>query len=267
MEELQGGQIAAEGTGGAQGAEATYELTETQGKEFESGLGGGKGPNETDGKEGYAEESGLWTIEKEEAGEARESEADSPDAPGEGDAAFSAGDKGGGRQPADSGEGDFIERMARSAGMTKEAYMQNAERMADRQKVSGRLDNLRAQGVEQGLAMHIAKTELENAKLRLGLSAGQERRMETAFLQSAQRLEQRWPEVGGLGELPGEVVAALAEGLTPMEAYQQYRLAGMERELRGLRQERKNRAGSTGSVRGSAVNVEDDFVRALMKNY
>lgn len=161
--------------------------------------------------------------------------------------------------PAPSQERQMLEKLAEQAGIGYDELMRQMEGSLDEAKSELRAEQLMEQGYEPGMARHIAQIELENAKFKGGQPIG---RAEAKIFEGIAEFEAMYPDVD---DIPPSVVREIQAGATPVAAYQKYLLDERERELQGLRQEKKNRERSPGSIRGMGVEAEDPFIVELMK--
>lgn len=161
--------------------------------------------------------------------------------------------------PAPSPERQMLEQIASQAGIGFDELMRQMEGSLDEAKSGLRAEQLMEQGYEPGMARHIAQIELENAKFKNGKAGSRE---EARIFEGIAEFEAMYPEVE---DLPPSVVREIRAGATPVAAYQKYLLDERERELQALRQEKKNREKSPGSIRGMSVEAEDPFIVELMK--
>lgn len=163
------------------------------------------------------------------------------------------------RTPAPSKERQMLEQVAAQAGIGFDELMRQMEGSLDEAKSGLRAEQLVEQGYDPGMAQHIARIELENAKFKGGQAIGRE---QAKIFDGIAEFEAAYPDVD---DLPEQVKREIRAGATPVAAYQRYLLGERERELQALRQEKKNRETSPGSIRGMNVEEEDPFIVELMK--
>ncbi len=166
----------------------------------------------------------------------------------------------------------LIEKLAAQTGMDVDAFMQQAEASVLEGQISSRMQQLMEQGLESGMARHVAELEvrkkaLENeqamTQARAGGAADEAQRRKAIFDAQVREFEQRFPDVK---EPPDEVFEEMrTTGASPVVAYQNYLLQQKERELLQARQAQKNREQTTGNVKGQNIEPEDPFVAELMK--
>jgi len=167
----------------------------------------------------------------------------------------------------------FIQRMAQNAGVTPEEFMRTTLETVGEQKIAARVQQLLDQGVEEEMARHIAQLETEVSRYKAGEETRQNEQQEKQarydrFMESVRRLEETYPEAKEWTEFPDGMRERMSKGMLPLEAYQATKLAGvmeMEKELKQLRQEKKNRETSAGSVKGAKVEADDEFIRVMDK--
>ncbi len=161
--------------------------------------------------------------------------------------------------PAPSEERRMLEQVAAQAGIGFDELMRQMEGSLEEAKSGLRAEQLMEQGYDPGMARHIAQIELENAKYKGGQQIG---RAEAKIFDGIAEFEAMFPDVG---DLPHSVVREIRAGATPVAAYQRYLIKERDHELQILRQEKKNRETSPGSIRGMGVEAEDPFIVELMK--
>ena len=160
---------------------------------------------------------------------------------------------------------DILRKLARQAGMDVESYLQFVEDNAMQRQIDARVQQLLEQDVPEEIAQHFARMEQENARMK----EESDRKAQTDARDEKMRMEieafhKKFPDVQ---ELPSSVIETITKtGATPVEAYQQYLIQKQEMELKTLRQEKKNRGTTPGSVKGTAEIEADPFLREFMKD-
>lgn len=160
---------------------------------------------------------------------------------------------------------DAIKNLAKMANMSVTDYLAMVENAAIENQINSRVQQLINQDVSEDLAGYIAKIEQENEKFKRSEQEAKERsardRDVKAQIEAFNRL---YPDVR---ELPKEVIEDINKtGSSPVEAYQRYLLDSKERELKVLKQEKKNKMTTPGAVKGNGAVVTNPFLSEFMKD-
>lgn len=160
---------------------------------------------------------------------------------------------------------ETLKALAHRAGMSVQEYLQAVEDASEKQKMDARISQLLEQGMEESLAQYVADVERQNERLRAEQKAGSEREKSRAeFQKHIEEFDRLYPDVK---ELPPEVTDDITKtGATPVAAYQRYLIRKQEKELKMLRQEKKNRETTPGNVNGRSDVVTDPFLLEFMKD-
>lgn len=162
---------------------------------------------------------------------------------------------------------DVVEKFARQNGMSAQDYT----KFLGEQYEAARIRRLTERGVPEEVARELAQQQrdAELSQRELERLRGDNTRME-----NERKAQREWmtffeahPEVKTYGDLPKEVRDAIAAGTPAEQAYTRHRMAEMQRELEGYRQQERNRQASPGSARSTAPAGEeerDGFLRALL---
>ena len=116
---------------------------------------------------------------------------------------------------------DTLKALAHRAGMSVQEYLQAVEDASEKQKMDARISQLLEQGMEEGLAQHVADVERQNERLIAEQQRGNEREQSRAeFQRHIEEFDRLYPDVK---ELPPEVIEDITKtGATPVAAYQRY---------------------------------------------
>jgi hypothetical protein len=164
-----------------------------------------------------------------------------------------------------------LEQMAKDAGKSVDDYLADVEEKYAAARVESRKAQLVGQGMEESLAQHVAETEMENARLKAGTELAQQaeaKRKETQS-QTEARMKAEIEEFNSVypdvREIPPEVLDEISKtGHSPVVAYQNYLLHKQEAELKALKQSKKNKESTPGSVKGTKAGEKDEFSEAFM---
>lgn len=171
----------------------------------------------------------------------------------------------------------FLVAMAERSGMEVEEFIastcdmiEQTQQKETEQKIMMRARQLVEQGTPPAVAVHTANVEMENTRFRSGveharLQTDMKNSVAHTFSKDVGRLEEAYPDVRELKELPREALDAFSKGMTPLEAFQNHLIKEKDREIEALRQHKQNKTKTTGSVRGTAVVPEDEFVQEMRK--
>lgn len=176
---------------------------------------------------------------------------------------------------------EWVNQLAEEAGVTPEELREHTERQKDEQKVAERVAGLVDQGVEEDLAEHIARTEVENARLKAKDDRTEQQRLQAEGDRDARAKEihllwELYPETKEMqgASVPPEFDKDYAETGRPVEAWQRHllreqgkRLAETEKKLAQLEQNEKNRETSTGGAKGAAAETGDVFMDTFLKTF
>ena len=167
-----------------------------------------------------------------------------------------------------------LEQLAKDAGQSVDEYLADVEARYEEGQIQRRTAQLVGQGMEESLAQHVAKTEVENARLKAGAERTQQaeaKRKETQSQTEARMkaeidaFNSMYPDVR---EIPPEVLEEISKtGHTPVVAYQNYLLRQQETELKTLKQAEKNKKSTPGPAKGTQAGKTDDFVPAFREEF
>lgn len=160
---------------------------------------------------------------------------------------------------------EAVKNLARNANMSVTDYLAMVENAAIENQVNARVQQLMDQDVNEELARYIAGVEQENEKFKRSQQRAHEEGARKAEMQAqVEAFNRLYPDVD---ELPRQVIDDITKtGASPVEAYQRYLLEEREKELKILRQEKKNRDTTPGAAKSGAVPVHDAFLLEFMKD-
>lgn len=147
-------------------------------------------------------------------------------------------------------EDSLLDTLAEHHGMQRDEFVKYLERDMENMLVQEKLQ----QGIPLEAARRIAALEMNEKRYY------SEQRVKAAK-EKHERFKALAKEYPNLKELPPQVIKAIREGRTPLEAYREYDMAGMKQELERSRNNSRNRAKAIGSMADSAASPPlNDFL-------
>lgn len=154
----------------------------------------------------------------------------------------------------------IIAEYARASGMEYNAYLAMLEKNARGYAVEQEREQIQNQYPD---ADEDFINELAEARAKLKEQERRQTEDETRKAETDKRLKpwrdfsKRYPDVDA-GALPEEVIHAIRDGATPIDAYQMHLIAQLEHEKQTAEQNALNKARAVGSAKGDAAEKEKD---------
>lgn len=154
----------------------------------------------------------------------------------------------------------IIAEYARASGMEYNAYLAMLEKNARGYAVEQEREQIQNQYPD---ADEDFINELAEARAKLKEQERRQTEDETRKAETDKRLKpwrdfsKRYPDVDA-GALPEEVIHAIRDGATPIDAYQVHLIAQLEHEKQTAEQNALNKARAVGSAKGDAAEKEKD---------
>ncbi|WP_101908870.1 hypothetical protein [Marasmitruncus massiliensis] len=154
-----------------------------------------------------------------------------------------------------SREFTLLDKLARENGMTRAQYLDAIERADQTRQIQQEV----AKGVPPEIAVRLHQLE-QDAKSRR--QQEQQRRAEETRHQQFADLAREYPDIK---EFPPEVIQAVADGETPLNAYRAWENQQLKNKLKMAGQQKSAREKSPGSATGSQPGEEpDDFLTGFL---
>lgn len=130
------------------------------------------------------------------------------------------------------------------------------------------------QGIEPQMALRYARIELQNREFQTREQQNyqrqqEEQRQHQERVRGWEVLQEKYPEFSEkyteFEDFPQEMVKGLEDGLSPIEAYQNFLIGEQKRQTKQNMLQTKNRQRTVGSVRGVGNNIDNDaFLQGFM---
>lgn len=130
------------------------------------------------------------------------------------------------------------------------------------------------QGIEPQMALRYASIELQNREFQTREQQNYQRQQQEYFehqelVRGWNILQEKYPEFAEkypeFDDFPDVMVQGLEDGLSPIEAYQNYLIGEQKRQTKQNMLHKKNQKRTVGSVRGVGNNIENDpFLQGFM---
>lgn len=130
------------------------------------------------------------------------------------------------------------------------------------------------QGIEPQMALRYARIELQNREFQTKEQQNyqrqqEEQRQHQERVRGWEVLQEKYPEFSEkyaeFEDFPQEMIKGLEDGLSPIEAYQNFLIGEQKRQTKQNMLQTKNRQRTVGSVRGVGNNIDNDaFLQGFM---
>lgn len=154
----------------------------------------------------------------------------------------------------------ILAEYARRSGMEYDAYVAMLEQNADgyaREQIKSRIQN-QFPDADEDVLNELAYTRARLEEYERRQTEDETRRSETdKRLKPWRDFSKRYPDVDA-GALPEEVIHAIRDGATPIDAYQVHLIAQLEHEKQTAEQNALAKARAMGSAKSDAAKEETD---------
>lgn len=152
----------------------------------------------------------------------------------------------------------FLDRIAQASGMTRQQYVEYAQRQFEEQQIQTQ--------VAQGVPEHIARDlhEIRQQQQR----AEEERQANEAREQQQELWRELVREYPGITSLPPEVAHGINQGQTPLNAMRNWEIKHLRARVMGQETAQKNTRSTMGSAAGDGPAPKaDPFIDAFNEEF
>lgn len=168
----------------------------------------------------------------------------------------------------------MLRDLASQNGMDSIQYLMNIAQETRATQEQALAQEFIEQGIEPQMALRYARIELQNREFQTREQQNyqrqqEEQRQHQERVRGWEVLQEKYPEFSEkyteFEDFPQEMVKGLEDGLSPIEAYQNYLIGEQKRQTKQNMLQTKNRQRTVGSVRGVGNNIDNDaFLQGFM---